>query len=169
MTRRARDKLVEVVYARLRAMAARQLGQGGRTLQPTALVHEAYLKLFGQEDPSWEGRHHFFGAAARAMRQAAVDHARRRSAQKRGGDRGRLSLSGVDVEARQEIDILELDEALSKLAGLDERQARIVELRYFAGLETKEVARIIGVSVRTVELDWRTARAWLRAQMGIEA
>lgn len=162
----ARDDLMQTVYARLRAMAARQIGQGGRTLQPTALVHEAYLKLFGRPDPTWEGRHHFFGAAASAMRQAAVDHARRRHAQKRGGGRDRLSLSGLDVEAQGQVDILELDEALSTLASLDARQARVVELRYFAGLGTKDVATVLGVSPRTVELDWRTARAWLRGHMG---
>jgi len=161
----ARSELLEVVYARLRAMAARQIGQGGRTLQPTALVHEAYLKLFGRADPAFEGRHHFFGAAASAMRQAAVEHARRRNAQKRGGGRERLSLTGIAAATEPDVDVLALDEALDELAALSERQARIVELRFFAGLDIKEAARVVGVSPRTVDLDWRTARAWLRRRL----
>lgn len=163
----ARAELIEVVYARLRAMAARQLQGSANTLQPTALVHEAYMKLFAGADPAWEGRNHFFGAAASAMRQAAVEHARQQGAQKRGGQWSRLTMSGLDLPSGRagDVDVLELDEALKELSALSERQARIVELRFFAGLEIKEAARVLGVSPRTVELDWRTARAWLRSRL----
>lgn len=164
----ARAELVEHVYGRLRAMASRQLGpdQAGRTLHPTALVHEAWARLFVGQDPAWEGRHHFFGAAANAMRQAAVEQARRRNAEKRGAGWRRLTLSGLPLEQEgEEVDAIELDAALTELAGLNPRQARIVELRFFAGMTIPQTATVLGVSPRTVELDWRTARAWLRARL----
>ncbi|MEO1009279.1 MAG: ECF-type sigma factor [Planctomycetota bacterium] len=163
---RAREDLVERVYDRLRAMAGRQLGgSAAHTLHATALVHDAYAKLFGGRDPSFEGRHHFFGAAASAMRQAAVEHARQRLAQKRGGHWHRVTLTGLDVAGGDEVDTLGLDAALTELANLHPRQARIVELRFFAGLTVAEAADALGVSPRTVELDWRTARAWLRSRL----
>lgn len=161
---RAREALVERVYDRLRAMAGRQLrGSNAHSLHATALVHEAYEKLFGSANPEFEGRNHFFGAAANAMRQAAVQHARERQAQKRGGHWHRVTLTGLDIPgAGESVDTLSLDAALTELAALSERQARIVELRFFAGLTVDEAAAVLGVSPRTVELDWRTARAWLR-------
>ncbi|NRA57422.1 MAG: sigma-70 family RNA polymerase sigma factor [Phycisphaerales bacterium] len=169
---RAREVLVERVYDRLRAIAARQLrGSNAHSLHATALVHEAYEKLFGSERPSFEGRNHFFGAAANAMRQAAVQHARERHAQKRGGDWQRVTLTGLDLSgsntpgAGEQVEILALDAALDELAHLSQRQARIVELRFFAGLTVDEAAAVLSVSPRTVELDWRTARAWLRDRL----
>ena len=165
--RLARDALVESVYDRLRAMAGRQLkGSSAHSLNATALVHDAYHKLFGSDDPRFEGRHHFFGAAASAMRQAAVEHARNRLAQKRGGGWQRVTLTGLDLPgAADHVDTLELDAALTELAALHQRQAQVVEMRFFAGLTVEEVAVVLGVSPRTIELDWRTARAWLRDRL----
>ena len=169
---RAREVLVQRVYDRLRAMAGRQLrGSNAQSLHATALVHEAYEKLFGSAPPSFEGRNHFFGAAANAMRQAAVQHARERQAQKRGGQWQRVTLTGLDLSgsdtpgASEPVEMLALDAALDELAHLSPRQARIVELRFFAGLTVEEAAAVLGVSPRTVELDWRTARAWLREKL----
>lgn len=168
----AREELVGRVYDRLRAMAGRQLrGSNAHSLHATALVHEAYEKLFGAATPDFEGRNHFFGAAANAMRQAAVQHARERRAQKRGGDWQRVTLTGLDLSgsstpgAGEPVEMLALDAALEELAHLSQRQARIVELRFFAGLTVDEAAAVLGVSPRTVELDWRTARAWLRDKL----
>ncbi len=168
----AREELVGRVYDRLRAMAGRELrGSHAHSLHATALVHEAYEKLFGSATPDFEGRNHFFGAAANAMRQAAVQHARERRAQKRGGDWQRVTLTGLDLSgsgspvAGGPVEMLALDAALEELARLSSRQARIVELRFFAGLTVDEAAAVLGVSPRTVELDWRTARAWLRDRL----
>jgi len=169
---RARDELVERVYDRLRAMAGRQLrGASSHSLNATALVHDAYDKLFTGQDPRFEGRHHFFGAAASAMRQAAVEHARTRLAQKRGGNWQRVTLTGLDLSgSNDQVDTLELDAALTELARLHARHAQVVEMRFFAGLTVEEAATALGVSPRTVELDWRMARAWLRSRlMGEEA
>lgn len=166
----AEGELVQRVYARLRAIAATQAG-GSDTLQPTALVNEAYLKMLaGESNPKFEDRNHFFGAAARAMRQVAVDHARERHAQKRGGDWKRTTLTDLDLgDGPSEggaVDALAIEEALAELARLSPRQARIVELRFFGGLRVEDVAHLLGVSPRTVELEWRTARAWLGARLG---
>ena len=167
----AREALVERVYDRLRAMAGKQLrGSNAHSLHATALVHDAYERLFGKTGPNFDGRNHFFGAAANAMRQAAVEHARQRLAQKRGGDWQRVTMTGLNLSGKKdgagdEVDALELDAALTELAGLNERQARIVELRFFAGLTVQEAADALGVSPRTVALDWRTARAWLRQRL----
>ncbi|MEQ8843508.1 MAG: ECF-type sigma factor [Phycisphaerales bacterium] len=163
----AREELVGRVYDRLRAMAGRQLrGSNAHSLHATALVHEAYEKLFGEDRPGYEGRNHFFGAAANAMRQAAVQHARERQAQKRGGGWQRVTLTGLDLPGNGEpVEMLALDAALYELAHLSPRQARIVELRFFAGLTVEDAAVVLGVSPRTVELDWRTARAWLRDRL----
>ena len=139
------------------------------TLQPTALVHEAYLKLADQDRVNWRGRTHFFAVGAQIMRRLLVDHARRRGRVKRGGEWQRVTLGhGAAPLLGRELDrdeLLALDLALQKLARLDERQARIVELRFFAGLEVAEVAEILGVSKRTIEGNWTHARAWLKREL----
>jgi RNA polymerase sigma-70 factor (ECF subfamily) len=167
----AAEQLFPLVYDELRALAARCLRRerADHTLQPTALVHEAYLKLVDQAAVAGKGREHFVGIAARAMRQVLVDHARRHSAAKRGGGRRRIMLdSSVASEKQDPVDLLALDEALERLSALDERQGRIVELRFFGGLTTKEAAELLGVSLSTVEADWRMARAWLHRALECE-
>lgn len=162
-------ELAGLVYDNLRRYAASLMaGQGGpRTMQPTALVHEAYMRLVDQSRVDWQGRTHFFAVGAEMIRRVLVDDARRRGAQKRGGDRQRLSLAGHDSDdAGAEVDLLELDDALTKLARLDPRAARIVELKFFGGLGEAEVAQLLGVSASTVRDDWRMARAWLRNELG---
>ena len=162
--RGALDELLPYVYGELRVMARRELNRrrDGQTLNTTALVHEAYLKLSDQPDPSWENRRHFFGVAAKAMRHLLVDHARRRKAGKRGGGQQPLSLDDtvIAVEDRAE-ELLALDEALDHLATLDERCAQTVELRFFGGLSAEETAAVLDISERTVKRDWRRARAYL--------
>ena len=153
------------LYAELRALAASFLGRErvGHTLQPTALVHEAWIRLSSEDDERWADRAHVFAVSAQVMRRVLVDHARRKQAAKRGGDRERITLS-PDITPSpdaEEVDLLALDEALDRLAALDERQARVVELRFFAGLTVEEAAEALGVSERTVAGDWRLARAWL--------
>jgi RNA polymerase sigma factor (TIGR02999 family) len=165
------DHLFEAVYDPLRRLAGHYLrGERlGHTLQPTALVHEAYLKLVDQSRVDWKGRSHFFAVGARAMRRILIDHARTRKRAKRGGDWLRVTLTGLagsplegDLDPAQ---LLELHAALEKLAELDERQARVVELRYFAGLKMSEVAEVLGVSKRTADSDWARARAWLEREL----
>ena len=160
----ALDRLVPLVYEELRALARRELyrEQQGHTLHATALVHEAYLKLAGSGMPASD-RAHFLAIAARAMRQVLVDHARRRKAVKRGGDMVATTLtdSGAPVEFRPD-ELIALDEALEKL---DQRQRQIVEFRFFAGMEEKEIAEVLGVSDRTVRREWVKARAWLYRAM----
>lgn len=166
----AAAELLPLVYAELRALAASFFaGQpASHTLQPTALVHEAYLKLAAAPDQNWNGRQHFFAVAAKAMRQILVSHARGKNAQKRGGDGQRLTLaaeaspSGMGV-----VDLLALDEAIQKLEQIDPTQAKVVELRYFAGLSCEEVATVMHVSERTVKREWRMARAELAAMLGL--
>jgi RNA polymerase sigma factor (TIGR02999 family) len=161
------ESLVTVAYSELRRMAASLMkGRlGGSTLQPTALVHEAYLRL-AQGDPRWENRAHFFGAAARAMRQVLVAQARRRSARKRGGDARRVTFNELDVQCDEpQLDLLALDEALEALSKVDERFTRVMELRYFAGCSLEEVATLTGRSLATVKRDWAYARAWLHEHM----
>jgi RNA polymerase sigma-70 factor, ECF subfamily len=163
----AANRLLPVVYDELRARARYYLrsGRPGDTLQPTALVHEAYLKLAGQPD-EWEGRTHFYAVAAIAMRQIVIDHARYNAREKRGGDAARVTLTDVAAPVPgPSIDALALGEALERLAALDERQARVVEMRYFAGMTVDEVAEALGVSRRTVEADWTFAKAWLKAEL----
>lgn len=163
-------ELMPLVYEELRRVAG-DLFQGqtpGHSLQATALVHEAYLRLVGQTEIQWESRAHFFAVAAMAMRQVLSNHARAKRADKRGGGvRARVSLSEViDVGRGPDIDLLVLHEALEKLAALDERQCRIVEQRVLGGMTHAEIAHVLGVSSKTVEREWRAARAWLSAFLG---
>jgi len=163
----APDKLLPLVYAELRRLAASRMRgeRANHTLQPTALVNEAYVKLVNQHLP-WKDRGHFFGVASRAMRQVLVDYARRRTAGKRGGRGIEVSLAEADPSvAPRTLDLLALDEALHRLAAFDERQARLVELRVFAGLTTSEAAKVMDCSPATVSRDFRYAEAWLRREM----
>lgn len=164
----ARDELAPLIYDELRRLARGYLRheRPGHTLQPTALVHEAFLRLIDQSQVNWQNRAHFFGAAARLMRQILINHAEARRAAKRGGAAERVPLDGVDrFAAAPEIDLAALDEALRRLERLDPQQGRIVELRYFGGLTVEEIAEVIGVSPATVKRDWSLARAWLRREL----
>jgi RNA polymerase sigma factor (TIGR02999 family) len=167
--RDALDRLLPVVFDELRRLAGAYLRRerADHTLQPTALVNEAYLRLVDQRNVGWQNRAQFFGIAANLMRQILVDHARRRDAEKRGGsNRQRLSLTQAERIAReQEVDVLALDEAMERLAAFDPQQARIVELKFFAGLTIEETAEVLGVSHATVEREWKLARAWLRREL----
>jgi len=165
----ARDRLLPIVYDELRRQAARELRgeRAGHTLQPTALVHEVYLRLAEPRRVPWRSRAEFFAAAAQAMRRILVDHARKRAAAKRAGNWTRVELAAdVALEGTREIDLLALDDALDRLAEQDPRYARIVELRFFGGLSVPEAAAVLGVSAATVKRDWSFARAWLHAQLG---
>ena len=167
--RAALDRLMPLVHTELRRLARHYISRErpGHTLQSTALVNEAYLRLVEQESMRWENRTHFFGIAAHLMRQILVDHARSRQAAKRGGGQYRLSLSRVDRSASApDLDLLALDEALGRLEALDPQKSRIVELRYFGGLGIEETAEVIGISPATVKRDWSMARAWLRSEIG---
>jgi RNA polymerase sigma factor (TIGR02999 family) len=161
------DALVALVYGELRRMAGSLMrGQvNGHTLQPTALVNEAYLRL-SQGTPAWDGRAHFFGAAARAMRQVLIAHARQRGAEKRGGGAVRVTFDDLSVRTPEpDLDVLALDQALDALARADERLARVVELRCFAGFSVEEIGELTGRSVSSVKRDWTYARAWLVEHM----
>lgn len=166
--RQALDSLLPLVYEQLHALAAScfRSERSDHTLQPTALVHEAFLRLIGQEHVAWQNRAHFFGIAAQMMRRILVDHARRKKAAKRDAATFRVELSALG-EGPSDLDpeILSLDEALKGLEVLDPRQARIVELRFFGGLTVEETAEVAGVGTATVKREWRTARAWLRRQL----
>jgi RNA polymerase sigma factor (TIGR02999 family) len=166
--RSAVDRLFSAVYRELRNLAAQFFRRepDGNTLQPTALVHEAYLKLVDQTGVDWRGRTHFFAVAGQAMRRILVDHARRRHAAKRGGRRTRLLLDeDLVAGVSPNDDILALDEALSKLAKLDAGQAQLVELRFFGGLSVAEAAEALGMSKRAAEREWTMVRAWLRREL----
>ena len=166
--RAALDELLPLVYRELRQIAARHLAQErpGHTLQATALVHEVYLRLIDQHSVDWRNRAHFFSIAAEMMRRVLVNHAVGRRAQKRGAGETLLSLDEVvSFPNRQDVDLILLDEALNRLAELDSLQARIVEMRFFAGLTVEEVAEVLGVSDSEVKREWRSAKAWLTAQM----
>jgi RNA polymerase sigma factor (TIGR02999 family) len=163
------EELLAAVYDELRQLAGRQLRgeRVGHTLQPTALVHEAYLRLVDAPDIAWESRAHFFGTAARAMRQILVDHARRRNADKRGGGWERVTLdTGLAEEEGAAADVLDLHTALEKLSQHDADLARLVELRFFAGLTLDEAADALGVSRRKAAKDWSVARLWLKRELG---
>ena len=160
----ALERLLPIVYQEVRRLAASYLRaeRAGHTLQPTALAHEAYLRLAGQSDLRWQNRAHFMGMAARAMRSVLVDHARRRGAQKRGGGQSPVTLdASMVVASSAPIAFDDLDRALVDLSKLNERHARVVELRYFGGLTIEETAEVMGISVVTVKRDWALARAWL--------
>jgi RNA polymerase sigma factor (TIGR02999 family) len=164
------DELMPVLYRELRLLASRHLRseRHGHTLQTTALVHEAYLRLVGQRQSDWKNRAYFFGAVATIMRRILVDHARRRVRDKRGGGIDVLPLEEVSEPAATMsagIDVEALDRALDKLGAVDARQARIVELRYFSGMTVEEVAEVLSVSAGTVKRDWTVARAWLFAEL----
>jgi RNA polymerase sigma factor (TIGR02999 family) len=164
----ASEQLLPLVYDELRKLAAQRLAQEkpGQTLQATALVHEAYLRLVGGNDPGWDSRGHFFAAAAEAMRRILVDHARRKQAEKRGGLLERHELEAVDIAAATPSeDLLALDEALMKLEAEDPAKARLVKLRYFAGLSEEQAAQVLGLSRATVQRHWRYARVWLLGEL----
>ena len=167
--RAALDQLVPLVFDELRRLAHSYLRRerADHTLQPTALVNEAYLRLANQQDVRWQNRAHFFGIAASLMRQILVDHARRRAADKRGGaDLERLSITQAeDLVNHEDVDVLALNEALERLNEFDRQQARIVELKFFAGLTIEETTEVLGVSHATVERDWKLARSWLKREL----
>jgi len=170
--RTALEQLLPLVYAELRRIASGQLRRerAGHSLQPTALVHEVYLRLVDQHHVDWQNRAHFFGVAAQVMRRILVDHARRRDAGKRGSGVPRVPLEDAHgVAAPSEVSVLALDVALSRLEELDAGLAKIVELRAFTGLTIDEAAQVLGVSPSTVQRDWRAARAWLKRELGFEA
>jgi len=161
---RSRDHLFTTVYDELRALARSlmQAERPGHTLRPTALVNEAYVRLIEQDQVRWEDRAHFFGIAARAMRQILVDHARAKAARKRGGHLTRVTLTEeLANNGSSTYDVLDLHSCLEKLAALDERSAQVVELRVFAGMTSKEVAHVLDVSKRTVDSEWSFAKLWL--------
>ena len=163
------NKLLPLVYDELRALAGSYFKRerSGHTLQPTALVHEAFMKLVDQSQVSWQGRTHFFAVCAEAMRRILIDHARTRRRIKRGGDRRQVAMEHASaVFGVEEFDYVAFNDALERLRALDERQYRIVELRFFAGMTVEEVARAMDVSKRTVESEWTHAKAWLKAELG---
>ena len=167
----AAQQLLPLVYEELRALAGGHFRRqrADHTLQPTALVHEAFVRLIDQTNAQYKDRSHFFAVAATAMRQILTDHARRKKADKRGGEWEKVSLDHVAGSDRgaglQTLDLVALDDALTELAQLDPRKHRVVELRFFGGLSVDEVAEVLAVSKTTVESDWRGARAWLSAQL----
>lgn len=166
--REALDRLLPLVYSELRRVALRQLQREriGHTLQPTALVHETYLRLVDQRRADWQSRAHFFGVAARVMRRILVDHARRHTANKRGGDIHRVPIDDVQIaDAPRDVSILALDRALDRLQQVDHGLASIVELRAFSGLTIEEAAHVLKVSPSTAKREWRTAKAWLAREL----
>jgi len=165
--RQASERVFPIVYKELRRLAAHHMGREatGHSLQPTALVHEAYIRLI-QSKVDWRDRAHFFAIASRIMRNVLVDEARARLAAKRGAGAGRIALDDLQIAApNRYADILAIDQALTRLSELNERQARVVEMTFFGGLKEEETAETLGISVRTVHRDWATARAWLHAQL----
>lgn len=165
----ALDRLLPLVYEQLRGMAQRELRgeRSDHTLNATALVHEAYLKLVQLDRITWKGRAHFFGAAAQSMRRILISYARMKKAEKRGSGADHVEIDSVIVAARERPqDLAALDEALTRLEALSERQARVVECRFFAGMNVDETAEALGISAATVKRDWTMARAWLNREMG---
>jgi RNA polymerase sigma factor (TIGR02999 family) len=161
------DKLLPLIYDDLRRMARRHMGRQrvGHTLQTTALIHEAYLRLVDRSDVRWQGRAHFFAVAARAMRHILVDHARARQAAKRGGEAERVTLDDVAAFWTEPAEMIALDDALRGLAAMDERKSQVVELKFFGGLSVEEIAEVLHVSPETVARDWRLARTWLLREL----
>ena len=167
--RAALDELMPLVHDELRRLAGNYLNRErpGHTLQPTALVHEAYLLMVGQNRARWQNRAQFVGVAAQMMRRVLIDHARRQQAEKRGGQNLTVALSEADrFGAAPEVDLIRIHEALDRLAAHYPEQARLVELKFFGGLTIEEMAEVLGVSHTTVENDWKMARAWLRRELG---
>ena len=168
---KAADELLPLVYEELRLLAAQKLSneRPGQTLQATALVHEAYIRLVEDSDQNWDRRGHFFAAAAEAMRRILVENARRKRSSKHGGGRQRIDLNGLDLPGQENSgELLDLDEALTKLSEIDPGAAELVKLRYFAGLTIEQSARFQGISRRTAVDHWAYARAWLRRQIGAD-
>jgi RNA polymerase sigma-70 factor, ECF subfamily len=168
----ALDQLMPVVYQELRRLAGSYLRRerADHTLQPTALINEAYLRLVDQDTPQWESRAHFFGVAARLMRQILVDHARGRAAARRGGDQQKLSLDEVPLFSEQQtVELLAFDEALTRLAAFDERKCRVIEMRAFGGMDVEETAEALGVSAPTIKREMRLAKAWMLRELEIES
>ncbi len=168
---KAADELLPLVYEELRRLAAHKMSQElpGQTLEATALVHEAYIRLVGSNSHGWNSRTHFFSAAAEAMRKILIDNARRRQRLKRGGDHNRIDLEHADIAAAEpSTNILALDEALSKLAKEDSVKAELVKLRYFAGLTIEQAADMLGISNTTAKRHWTYARAWLFRELTAE-
>ncbi len=170
--RQASEQLLPVVYDQLRRAAQQRMAQErtSHTLSATALVHEAYMRLVGDDDPKWDGRAHFYAAAAEAMRRILIEHARSRNRVKRGGDRQRIPLNVLDLAADQDPEqIMSLDAAIERLANEDPRLAEIVRLRFYAGLSVEQTAAALAISDRTVKRDWAFARAWLHRELESEA
>jgi RNA polymerase sigma factor (TIGR02999 family) len=166
--REAPERLMPLIYDEMRRLARTHLARegGDHTLQPTALVNEAYLRLVDQTRVNWQNRSHFFGIATSMMRRVLIDHARAHATNKRGGGAIRLSIDDVQVPAEQRAaSLIALDEALEKLAQMDERKSRVVEMRFFGGMSDEEIAEVLDVSVRTVLRDWKTARLWLYREL----
>ncbi len=169
-TKDAESRLIETVYPELRRIALRYMRgeRAGHSLQATALVNEAYIRMVGQKDRDFKNRSHFFAVAATMMRVILVDYARQKRAQKREGKRIRVEMTDVFAISEVKLDeVLEIDAALGRLTALDPRQCRIVELRFFAGLTEEEVAEVLGVAPRTVKRDWKVAKAWLRGELKV--
>lgn len=166
--RAAPERLMPLVYDELRRLARVFLARerGGHTLQPTALVNEAYLRLVDQTHANWQNRAHFYGIAASMMRRVLIDHARAHATDKRGGAAIRLSIDDIQVPVEQRAaGLVALDEALERLSQIDERKSKIVEMRFFGGLSDEEIAEVLSVSTRTVLRDWKTARLWLYREL----
>jgi len=169
--KQALDQLVPLVYDELRRQAARYLRHErvGHTLQTTALIHEAYMRLVDQKNVHWQNRAHFFGIAAQLMRRILVDHARHQKRAKRGGSDVRVSLAEATVMTTgQDLDVIALDAALDRLAQIDEQQSKVVELRFFSGLTVAETAEVLSISPATVKRDWSMAKAWLHREISGE-
>jgi RNA polymerase sigma factor (TIGR02999 family) len=166
--KQALDQLLPVVYDELRRQAARYLRRErvGHTLQTTALIHEAYIRLVDQKKVRWQNRAHFFGIAAQLMRRILVDHARTKKRAKRGGSDVRVSLAESTLMAKsRDLDVIALDQALDRLAQVDEQQAKVVELRFFSGLSVEETAEVLQISTATVKREWSMAKAWLHREI----
>lgn len=164
----AEARLLPLVYEELRRRANSMMRResAAHTLQPTALVHEAYMRMIRQENVDWQGRTHFYALSSQMMRRVLVDHARGRMRQKRGGDAVKVSIdSGLQLSVQRDPDVLALDAALTRLATLDPRQARIVEMRFFGGMTVQDVAQVLGTSKRSIEAEWTMIKAWLRREL----
>lgn len=168
----ALERLMPLVYDELRRMAARYMSRqpSGHTFQTTELIHEAYLKIAGQDGQDWQNRAHFFGGAAKAMRHILVDYARSKHSRKRGGWQERVTFTEGDlVSGGRSEEIVALDDALNRLANLDERKSRVVEMKFFAGLTSEEIAEVLKISAETVKRDWRFARTWLLRELSTQS